>query len=60
MGEPFGAGNTTDIHEDPNLEFLQEGKKIYDGPVGVSDGEKIRVCLFGGFQGLERYFSPVD
>ncbi len=39
MGKRFGTGKTTDIHKGPNLEFLQEGKKIRYGPVGMSDGE---------------------
>ncbi len=58
MGKPFGAGKTADIHQGPNLEFLQEGKKIYDGPVGVSDGENFKACFFAGFQwlGLWRVF----
>jgi len=50
MGKLFGAGKTTDIHEGPNLEFLQEGKKIRHGPVGVSDGENFNACVVGGFQ----------
>jgi len=52
MGKPFGAGKTTDIHEGLNLEFLQEGKKIRHGPVGVSDGENFNACVVDGFQEL--------
>ena len=40
MGKCFGAGKTTDIHEGPNLELLQEGEKVRNGPVGVTDGKK--------------------
>jgi len=40
MGKYFGAGKTTDIHEGPNLELLQEREKVRNGPVGVTDGKK--------------------
>jgi len=52
MGKLFGTGETTDIHQGPDLEFLQEGKKIHYGPVGMSDGENFNACVVGGFQEL--------